>query len=100
MPTRELKPQSLESSTRNGRILEIAGYAVAVWMVPEAECQQVTRDVFGFSPEAECQQEEANHNHRNLNLKGRSIGTMQMPITSDADSCTSRRKGSATFTRL
>ena len=50
MPTRELKPQSLESSTRNGRILEIAGYAVAVWMVPEAECQQVTRDVLVSLP--------------------------------------------------
>ena len=57
MPTRELKPQSLESSTSKGRILEIAGYAVAVWVVPEAKCQQETRDVFGLSPEAECQQE-------------------------------------------
>ena len=50
MPAREPKPQSLESSTRKGRILEIAGYAVAVWVVPEAECQQVTRDVSVYLP--------------------------------------------------
>lgn len=50
---------------------------------------------FGLSPEARCQQESANHNHRNLNRKGRSIGIMQMPITSNADSYTSRRKGVA-----
>ena len=90
MPTRELKPQSLESSTSNGRILEIA---VAVWVVPEAECQQVTRDVFGLSPEAECQQEGTNHNRRNLNRKGRSIEIVKKPLTSNADSSASRRKG-------
>ena len=90
MPTRELKPQSLESSTSKGRILEIAGYAVAVWVVPEAECQQETRDVFGLSPEAECQQEGTNHNHRNLNRKGRSIGIVKKPLTSNAESSASR----------
>ena len=50
MPTRELKPRSPESSTSNGRIPEVASYAVAVWVVPEAECQQVTQDVLVYLP--------------------------------------------------
>ena len=50
MPTRELKPRSPESSTSNGRIPEIASYAVAVWVVPEAECQQATQDVLVYLP--------------------------------------------------
>ena len=50
MPARDPKPQSLESSTSNGRMIEIAGYALAIWVVPEAECPQVIRDVSIYLP--------------------------------------------------